>query len=247
MLEKLDDVPWAQLNHAYGPATDVPEQIRNLAHPDANTRSEAMDELCGNIVHQGTRYEATPYAVPFLYELVEDRRVASRREIIALLVYIAIGYEELYLPDGVGPDTFRGELERARAKETTEEPSRREQYIAGLEAECDCYDAVRNGVSTLLHLFDDDDEQLRPFLIHALAWFPDYAAQSLGKLHRHLSVARDDADIANTLLSIGLLSHKTHVSMEAPSLDAWLEHPARAVRTAAAIALATGAVETPRR
>jgi len=30
MLESLDSIAWSQLTHAYGAATDVPAQIRNL-------------------------------------------------------------------------------------------------------------------------------------------------------------------------------------------------------------------------
>ena len=41
MLEGLDHVPWERLEHAYGPASDVPAQIRALASPDPGVRDQA--------------------------------------------------------------------------------------------------------------------------------------------------------------------------------------------------------------
>jgi hypothetical protein len=66
MFEGMDLVPWHKLKHAYGTADDVPGLIRALASSSTETRKEAYLEFHGNIWHQGTMYEATPYAVPFL-------------------------------------------------------------------------------------------------------------------------------------------------------------------------------------
>ncbi|GGJ85987.1 hypothetical protein GCM10011583_17060 [Streptomyces camponoticapitis] len=65
----LDAQPWAEREHAYGGAEDVPDQLRALASDDAEQAEEALYELYGNIVHQGSVYEATAYAVPYLARL----------------------------------------------------------------------------------------------------------------------------------------------------------------------------------
>ena len=70
MLEELDLIDWGKLRHAYGPATDVPGLLRDLASTDAGVRDAAMYELCGNIHHQSDVYEASAYGVPFLVELL---------------------------------------------------------------------------------------------------------------------------------------------------------------------------------
>jgi hypothetical protein len=75
MLENLDTIDWRNLQHAYGPATDVPDLIRALASHDEEVRQSAMYELYGTIWHQDTIYEATAYAVPFLIELLESDSV----------------------------------------------------------------------------------------------------------------------------------------------------------------------------
>ncbi len=61
----LDSVRWAELEHAYGPADDLPGILRALAG-DEDQSAEALDELWGSILHQGTVYGATAQAVPFL-------------------------------------------------------------------------------------------------------------------------------------------------------------------------------------
>jgi hypothetical protein len=84
----LDDIDWASLSHAYGPADDVPGLLRLLASPDAEERSTADWELNGSIVHQGTLYEATAPACGFLGRLAAE--VAhSRWTATCDLAYIA--------------------------------------------------------------------------------------------------------------------------------------------------------------
>ncbi|MFG2969638.1 hypothetical protein ACGFZS_40835 [Streptomyces sp. NPDC048288] len=62
-LDGLDDRPWSSLSHAYGSAEDVPDLLRALAGADAE---EALSELYGSVLHQGTVYAASAEAVPFL-------------------------------------------------------------------------------------------------------------------------------------------------------------------------------------
>ncbi|MCI3221263.1 HEAT repeat domain-containing protein [Streptomyces sp. NP-1717] len=61
----LDAQPWGEWEHAYGSADDVPGQLRALASDDVEEAEEALYELYGNIIHQGSVYEATAYAVPY--------------------------------------------------------------------------------------------------------------------------------------------------------------------------------------
>jgi hypothetical protein len=95
MLDGLDDIKWGELHHAYGPANDVPQQIRSLLSDKDEVRKKALWELWGNIWHQSTVYEATPYAVPFLAELSRSRSVVDRVGILLLLHEIANAYTGL--------------------------------------------------------------------------------------------------------------------------------------------------------
>jgi hypothetical protein len=89
LLAGLDDVPWRSLHHAYGPATDVPGQLSALLAPDAPTRERALHQLYGNIWHQGTVYEASSHAVPFLIKLVAYPGTPDRASILYLLAALA--------------------------------------------------------------------------------------------------------------------------------------------------------------
>lgn len=55
----LDQIPWNELGHAYGDATDIPDLLRQLASADPQTREEAQRTLYTNIYHQGTTYTGT--------------------------------------------------------------------------------------------------------------------------------------------------------------------------------------------
>ena len=93
-LVGLDDVPWSQLSHAYGTAEDVVDLLKLIdsgkSFPNASEESP-IDCLYGNIWHQGTVYEATSYAVPFLLNLAEDSQIPNAEEIVTLLGMIACG------------------------------------------------------------------------------------------------------------------------------------------------------------
>ncbi|MFI8240467.1 hypothetical protein ACIF83_24830 [Streptomyces sp. NPDC085866] len=66
VLADLDRVAWPELGHAYGTADDVPGLLRAVTRADEEAAAEAEEELWSSIVHQGTVYEATVAAVPFL-------------------------------------------------------------------------------------------------------------------------------------------------------------------------------------
>ncbi|MFD7494313.1 hypothetical protein ACFV8T_18155 [Streptomyces sp. NPDC059832] len=66
---EVDAQPWADLRHAYGSAADVPGHLRALAGESEEAASEAISELYGSILHQGSVYGATARAVPCLARL----------------------------------------------------------------------------------------------------------------------------------------------------------------------------------
>jgi hypothetical protein len=92
-MQGLDDIQWQTLHHAYGTADDVPDLLRRLQSADPSSRNEdsSLWQLFGNIWHQGTIYEATCYAVPFLISLVADPATRDRVGILRLLAAIAQG------------------------------------------------------------------------------------------------------------------------------------------------------------
>jgi hypothetical protein len=89
MLEGIDEVPWKSLKHCRGKAFDVPKILRDLASSDPEVAMEAAcDGLWDRLCHQGTLYEASRYAIPYLLELLRDGHLdgkATRRDALAYL------------------------------------------------------------------------------------------------------------------------------------------------------------------
>ncbi|MEH1014905.1 hypothetical protein V6U90_17560 [Micromonospora sp. CPCC 206060] len=199
MLDTLDEINWAGLVHAYGPADDVPGQIRRLRSTDPKDRERARWELYGNIFHQGTRYEATAYAVPFLLELLADPATPEPAPLIELLVSIAIGYDETWLPTGLPVAEFRRAAEAALLAaaprpgdegydedyseyDYVESLSGADQERLGTYVALAAYDAVRVGVPLFRSLLTHADPAVRISAAYVLAWFPEEATGSLSAL-----------------------------------------------------------------
>ncbi|WP_405494337.1 hypothetical protein [Nocardia sp. NBC_00511] len=89
-LTGLDDIDWAALEHAYGPAEDVPDLLRQLTGGDQEAAQDAMYELWGTVWHQGSVYPATVAAVPYLAAIaVSGSSGVPTAEVLALLGSIA--------------------------------------------------------------------------------------------------------------------------------------------------------------
>jgi hypothetical protein len=88
-LTGLDDVPWGELTHAFGPATDVPDLIRALASADPHARRQALRHLYGNVYHQGSTYPATVAVVPFLLRILADPPPGAAADVASYLCTIA--------------------------------------------------------------------------------------------------------------------------------------------------------------
>lgn len=108
-LDELAGVPWETLKHAYGKGrierrgrnpltgetivscTPSPDEIlRSLVADDADERDEALnDGLFAVLWHQGSIYDATAYAVPFLAALAADAAVPARDAIVTMLLLVA--------------------------------------------------------------------------------------------------------------------------------------------------------------
>ncbi|XVU21595.1 HEAT repeat domain-containing protein [Actinoplanes sp. CA-054009] len=227
MLDGLDRIDWARLGHAYGPAGDVPEQIRALCSADPDVRVEARWQLYGNIFHQGTRYEATAYAVPFLIEVLGAPDTADRVELLGLLGSIAIGYDETWLPAGLPIAEHRVAAEGGEAilaagphpgDEDFDEDEGDFAYVESLtpqeqerlhaHVEVAAYDAVRAGVPLFRALLNDPAPDVRVHAAYVLGWFPEDAVASLSALETltaDLPAGQDETVLGTALVASALL------------------------------------------
>lgn len=203
MQEKLYEINWAELSHAYGSAIDVPQQLLDLASAHGDVRANAISALYGNIFHQGERYEPAVYAIPFLFELLESETVQDKHEIIDLLLSLAMGYEDEYLPAGFDPQRAREQLQRhAKGAQAREETFFWHRYAAAM----DCYEAVLDHLYVFQRFSRSQIAAERQSAIYALAWFPDRASGSIAHILTALRSETRGVERANALLSLGLLS-----------------------------------------
>ncbi|MFE9456758.1 HEAT repeat domain-containing protein [Streptomyces californicus] len=148
----LDAQPWASYTHAYGGAEDVPGHLRALAGDDDAAADEAQSELYGSILHQGSVYEATAKAVPFL-----ARTAAAgirTAEVLLLLGGIAEG--------GADPRPTSGPEPREKAGES-EKP-------AGESDEVACRRAVVAELPLLIASAAHEDPTVRQAAAWAAGW-----------------------------------------------------------------------------
>ena len=230
MLDNLATIDWANLSHAYGPAADVPDQIRALASADQDARRAAMDALYGNIWHQGTVYEATAYAVPFLIELAQLPAVADRDAILVLLCHLANGHSYLdvhqHLPifkevciDRMDPTVFEAELEHE---------------LAGVDS---ARAAVRQGIPIYTQLLHDPDPGVRVAAAYLLAAFAGDDPTIARHLYTQLTRETHTTAQAGLILALGVSTAPDAAFQEL--LETYIEPEAEPlVRLVAAMALA---------
>lgn len=238
MLERLDAVPWNSLRHAYGAASDVPEQLRKLLSPSEHIREDALSHLYGNIFHQGTRYQAALYAIPFLFEIIQSNQSQGKYQIIYFLISLALGYEEEYLPLGVNILDFRHALQDAESQMSPEARRQCDRFGYSPRFDLECYDSVRKGIPILIEALDDNNIKVKQAAVYSLAWFPEDAQHCLPHLYEALDTARQHSEIINTVLAIGLLSRSSESALDEQRIRRLLSSESLSVRVAAAIALA---------
>jgi hypothetical protein len=86
----LDSPQWAELSHAYGPATETPTYLKALAKNGSEQRA-ILDQLWSTLCHQGTVYTASFAAVPHLVEIARNLPKEDGLQLIILVAMIERG------------------------------------------------------------------------------------------------------------------------------------------------------------
>src|ERR1022692_610498 len=97
-LDELDRVPWAELDHAYGTGKlgpqlyqDVAATLRQFGHTKPAAFEEGVDALFSNLCHQGTIYQSTAFAVPFLAAFVAGTDLTPNQVVAFVVIFASIG------------------------------------------------------------------------------------------------------------------------------------------------------------
>ncbi|MFI6964743.1 HEAT repeat domain-containing protein [Streptomyces sp. NPDC050149] len=170
MFAGIDEVDWASMEHAYGPADDVPALLRGLASADPSEREAALDGMYGAVHHQGDVYACTLACIPFLFELVVDPLVPDRGGIVELLTSIG------------GIDIDEEDIGEAEAEDDAEGAANYAMAAA----------AVSAGAGVFFALMADEDPGVRVSAPLALATLHGSPARVLTLLCERLTLEPDD-------------------------------------------------------
>ncbi|MFE8009378.1 HEAT repeat domain-containing protein [Streptomyces sp. NPDC057418] len=166
MFAGIDEVDWASMEHAYGPADDVPGLLQGLASADPAERESALDGMYGAVHHQGDVYACTLACIPFLFELVVDPGIQDRGPVVELLTSIGgIDLDE----DDLDEDEIEGAANYAMAAA-----------------------AVTAGAGVFFELIADEDPGVRLAAPLALATLHSHPVKVLALLRERLPVEADD-------------------------------------------------------
>ncbi|MGW5271334.1 HEAT repeat domain-containing protein [Streptomyces sp. NPDC004044] len=168
MFAGIDEVDWASMEHAYGPADDVPGLLRGLASADPAEREGALDGMYGAVHHQGDVYACTLACIPFLFELVADPGIQDRGSIVELLTSIG----------GIDLDE-------------DDEEELDEEEIEGAANYAMAATAVTAGAGVFCELIADEDPGVRLAAPLALATLHGHPVRVLALLRERLPVEQD--------------------------------------------------------
>lgn len=242
-MTNVDDVPWARLHHAYDTAEDVPDLLRALRSPDPDVRQDAHYRLRGNIYHQGTRWEASSHAVPFLVALAADPATPDRSFVVQLLRRVGLGD----VRDEDLPFDAAAEF-RAAADATDAQIARMVEVLYDEELDLDeipdnvqiavdarwrrdCYEVTARQVATYRAWLAGDDAEVGAHAAELLAWFPEDQATVAALLNPPHAMVRASANLT--------LAHLTSPDATVDGhLAGQLGSPDVVVRRTAAVALA---------
>jgi hypothetical protein len=85
----VSEVDWDAVHGCDGTSGHVPGLLRALAGPEPADRAYA--QLFNHLCHQGTRWQASAVAVPFLVALVDDPATPDRPALLSMLTAVAVG------------------------------------------------------------------------------------------------------------------------------------------------------------
>lgn len=86
-LQALNDVAWAEVTHAYGPAVDAPDMLRQLME-GGDDLGEATEFLFGALTHQGTLYSATLPVLRFCVRVLDQLSVEATEQVVAWIQFV---------------------------------------------------------------------------------------------------------------------------------------------------------------
>lgn len=210
--ECLQRVDWSALEDGYGSSADLPEVLLKLASAEPEERESAFMEVTDRLVHQGTHFEASSHAVPFL--LLLARREAETPEILRLLSFIAVGQDDEYLSGTYNP--YLASRHAAQLRQQSGGVVGPDAHLRGAiepfsganihQIDLACYRAVMEGVPIFADLLKSEDARTRMWAAYIMGFFPERREEILQSLTDILEAESDAHVAATAAISSGLVA-----------------------------------------
>jgi hypothetical protein len=160
MEGKIHEINWAELEHAYGTAEELPELLENaFISKDEDSFKELMSYLWYNLYHQGTIYPSTAKVVPFLIEALD---YCPESYISAILDFLATVSEGL---------TYFHQHYHFYKQDEREKESFQATLQEELAYSRECFENVWQGIDKYLSFLNYPDEEVRmvlPYMLYSL-------------------------------------------------------------------------------
>src|SRR5258708_13960539 len=88
MFETLNTIDWPHVESCYGTSEEIPAAIRGLVSAEASVRDRARETLWMSLEHQGSVYEASALAVPFLLAILADPQTQDKAQLVHFLAHL---------------------------------------------------------------------------------------------------------------------------------------------------------------
>ena len=248
MLDRLDDIDWAGLHDGCGSAAQIPVLLRELASSRSERWSQAASQLFGSIYHQGTRWEASAPAIPFLVELINSPHVAFRTNSLQMLFSAGLGDDwpdDESLPFepgrefGVVEHLTPGEIVCASENFWNGEfdDDLQERVPLALVWARNAYYALEREAHHLLNWVDDQDQTLSCLAMSGIPWLPILHRPALPSL-RNLLNSPVERVAGTALLTLGLIPGTISSPAYIDLASVAAREKRGVIRTCASIALA---------
>ena len=231
MFETISTIDWANISHSHDTAEDVPVQLAALAGTDKKAQDAALSYFWEYMLHQGSRYEASPNVVPFLFEVLESTTCSIQRELIDLLRALGVGYGGTFLPFGYD---LKEEERRFQEQDNCNK-------LYDYEDARSAYFAVHNKATVFARfLGPSHDPDVRLSAAFAVAHFAQPLSATHRDVARYIQGETDEAQLHSLLLCYGMLGRFAGGQAELRFVLPYLEdHVATLLRVSAAIAIVT--------
>ena len=152
--KRAHTIPWADISHAYGPATEIPDLLRRMYGGE----DDAWFEFWNLVMHQGTLYPATVAVIPVFLDWLADPEAPQRQPVWDFLREAA-----RHRPEDATPDAFYLDIYKTEYRQIV----------------LDVLGAIRQGLPFYLQQAQDGTEVDRAGAYSLLGELPEALLESL--------------------------------------------------------------------